>query len=157
MFSDDEMSRFDAKTRPAANGCIEWTGALRTGYGQFHLRRLSANIPAHRVSWIRHNGPIADGLFVCHACDNRRCVNPAHLFLGTAADNSADMVTKGRANGCPRPGASNPRAKLLPVEVDAIRLSSASCRELSEAFGVSKSQIHRIKTGGTWTLQTITQ
>ena len=151
------MTRFDAKTKPVEGGCIEWTGALRAGYGQLHLRRLSANIPAHRVSWMRHNGPIPDGIFVCHKCDNRKCVNPEHLFLGSAADNSADMVSKGRSKGCPRPGATNPRARLLPAEVEAIRFSSASCRELSLAFEISKSQIHRIKTRAQWDCQTITQ
>jgi hypothetical protein len=150
ILTSTEASRFDAKTRPGENGCIEWTGSLRDGYGQLHLRRLSAVITAHRISWMRHFGPIPDGMFVCHKCDNRKCVNPEHLFLGSAADNSADMVAKGRSKGCPRHGSSNPRAKLLPVEVDAIRLSTASYRELSKAFGISKSQIQRIKTGATW-------
>lgn len=156
MFTDSELARFDAKTVTAPNGCIEWTGALRTGYGQFHVRRLGANIPSHRASWMRHNGPIPNGLFVCHKCDNRKCVNPEHLFLGSPADNSADMVAKGRGKGSARLGAENPMSKLKDFEVEAIKASTASCRELAEAFGVSKSQIHRIKKGVQWALEIIT-
>jgi hypothetical protein len=88
------LRRFYAKFL-IADGCWEWAASLNdAGYGQMSVNGVPDR--AHRISWHIHRGEIPDGLFVLHKCDNRRCVKPDHLFLGTHADNMRDMSRKGR-------------------------------------------------------------
>jgi hypothetical protein len=104
----------------ALDGCWEWHGAIARGYGHISEggRRGRAR-SAHRVSWELHHGPIPSSLYICHRWDNRRCVRPDHLFLGTHADNMRDMLAKGRH--IPHLGEVNGRAKLTRADVVAIR------------------------------------
>jgi hypothetical protein len=138
--------------------CWVWTGGRISGYGAISLGSKSAGTGlAHRISWEMHNGPIPDGMNVCHHCDNPPCVNPSHLFLGTLADNNRDMRDKGRG-GMLRPdahhGANHWRAELDPDRVLAIRARHAAgethLATLAEQYGVSSNTIWRIVTRKTW-------
>lgn len=88
--------RFWKKVNRPSEGCWEWLGAKSVGYGRI-FGRNNKLLLAPRFSWELVNGPIPNGLFICHTCDNPGCVNPNHLFLGTAKDNALDKVRKGRA------------------------------------------------------------
>lgn len=102
-FKPQQVSKFLDSLTTCANGCVEWSGKSRdfAGYGRLHFRLTNqekVDIAAHRFSWEISNGPIPYGLFVLHKCDNCRCVNPDHLFLGTQQDNMDDMWVKGRGS-----------------------------------------------------------
>ena len=145
------MQRFYNKVnKDGPNGCWEWA-AYRNhdDYGGFWLDGEMKR--AHRTSWMLEHGSIPDGLHVLHHCDNRKCVNPDHLWLGTHADNMRDMAEKGRAASNPQPGETNGRAKLTEADIPAIRADNRFLRVIAAEYGVSPKQISRIKRRERWT------
>ena len=131
------------------DSCWVWTGAkAHGGYGVLSISRKQGIVRAHRLSWEIHNGPIPEGMDMCHTCDNPSCVNPSHLFLGTPHDNAIDMMEKGRdLEGRKRRarGEEHHRAKLTAAQVVAIRSEYAagdtSTRKLATKYGVSRRSI----------------
>lgn len=142
--------RFWAKVRKSS-GCWEWTGHRNRGFSYGSIFVLGSLQYAHRVSWMLHNGPIPAGLSVLHRCDNRPCVRPDHLFLGTYADNARDMSIKGRARGAT--GERNHSARLRRDDLPEIRrlvASGLSQRETGRRFGVSHTAIQNVLNNKTW-------
>jgi plasmid maintenance system antidote protein VapI len=129
-----QVNKQGAAAKEELGACWEWTGFLnQDGYG--HAEKQGA----HRTSWEKANGPIPNGLQVCHKCDNRRCVNPSHLFLGAAHDNRMDAVVKNRIP-----------QKLKPEDVTSVlqhRKSGLSLEVIAEKFGVSVATISLICAG----------
>ena len=148
-------ARLSARVRTTGTGCWEWQGALSTsGYGKIGVgSRLDGTkrvMPTHRLAYELSHGAIPTGLLVCHHCDNRICCNPDHLFLGTYADNMADMDRKGRRVNSPRPGEGNGRAVLSEADVLYIRESDERGVDLAAKFGVCKSTITAIRKRRLW-------
>jgi len=138
----DDFARWFEKQE---DGCWNWTGALdRDGYGIFCHEAKTRR--AHRGSMELDGRPLTIGVFACHTCDNRRCVNPEHLFSGTPSENVADAVAKSRT----AKGEAAGNAKLTAEIVRAIRASNDPAPALAKRFNVSRAAIHFVINGATW-------
>jgi len=131
---------------PQPNGCIEWTGCVDPdGYGILRWKRRDYRV--HRAIYALRHGEIEGAhLFVCHTCDNPRCCNDAHHFLGQAADNSSDARAKGRLVS----GERQHRARLTETAVREIKGSTESFASLARRYGTDPSNIWWIKSGKGW-------
>lgn len=143
----------------AESGCLEWKGYKdKNGYGVLLVSKdgKKKNTKAHRLSYELHVAPIPAQMFVCHRCDNPSCIEPSHLFVGTAADNNADKMQKGRhrPGGRPQRGSKNGRAKLSEQQVAGIRRLVSSygvtAAAIARSLGVSASAVQRAVNGRRW-------
>ena len=135
------------------SSCWEWYGTKnKSGYGTIHCRKFKQrNILAHRFSWHLYNGGIPDDMCVLHKCDNRGCVNPSHLFLGTQADNVKDMMDKKR-NKHPTKERHH-FAKIngeIITKMKTMRSNGAIYKDIGEAFGIHLSTARSAIIGKTW-------
>lgn len=135
------------KRKITESGCWEWTGhIMKNGYGQIGLK--GKVLLVHRASYMHFVGKIPKNFFVCHKCDNPKCFNPEHLFVGTSNDNVQDMVKKGRQRSLK--GESSSQAKLTSDEVAEIRKShiktypggrGSNTAELAIKFNITRSYV----------------
>lgn len=133
------------------HGCWIFLGNKeRDGYGIFGHGR-GKQLRAHRASFEFYKGEITKGMFVCHSCDKPSCINPDHLFLGTAKENTQDMIKKGRKANCQ--GSNHPLAKLDELDVVLIkqqRSMGKKLKEIANQFGITFQTVSEICRGKTW-------
>lgn len=149
----DSVARtFDSHYRAdPVTGCKEWLGyKKRDGYGYLYDPSKETVIGAHVFAYERKNGPVPNGMHVCHRCDNKPCVNDEHLFAGTNTENRHDSMRKKRNARGERHG----HAKLTPGCIDRIndiwRVGGTGQKEIAAHFGISQTQVSRIVRGQRW-------
>jgi len=149
--------------------CWNWKARARAnfGYGRISFGgRNGLQLRAHRASWIMANGPIPVGLLVCHKCDNTSCVNPGHLFLGTYAENTADMRAKGRHSNPPKHsgenhplvrnkefrsvGEKNGNSRYTEDQARAVLRASGPIARIARELGLNENFVHSVKKRKAW-------
>jgi hypothetical protein len=129
--------------------CWPWIGSIDTrGYGTIGANGGRPLLRAHRVVYELSISAIPPGMVVCHRCDNRACVNPGHLFVGTQRDNIMDMLHKGRRRSYAGTGA--PCAKLTDDQVLAIRADKRRVREIMATYQIGDTTVYSIKNRKSW-------
>lgn len=145
---DEKFIRRFWKKINKTDGCWLWSGAISAhGYG--YIKQHGQARLAHRVSWEMEGGPIPNGLFVCHRCDVRNCVNPKHLFLGTHDDNMQDASEKGRW-ACGEKQWMSKLTAAQVVEIRRLRSNGIKLKVIAEEFGVSTPTICQIINRKLW-------
>lgn len=153
----DAKDLLRTRSQVSDSGCWNWMSCVQgNGYGRVRFGGKTEYV--HRLSYATFVGTVPVGMDVCHRCDNRRCCNPDHLFLGTREDNMKDAKAKGRLSigdkhGEKLCGEKGPGSKLNLRQVKAIRRCLAegqTVSQLASAYGVSKDNIRRINRGDTW-------
>lgn len=156
--SPRKLEIFLSKIRKTES-CWVWIGSKHNhGYGNLHLgrrkneqgRRVSMNSLTHRISYEHFIGPIPAGLSVCHTCDNKLCVNPAHLFLGSHQDNMSDMAAKRRSARRERHGMSKLSAASVAAIRQKYRPNAYGYKLLAKEYGVDPITIRNVITNRTW-------
>jgi len=153
IMTDQRLKNFWLKVDKSSGeaGCWLWTGAKQGGkngrYGAFQLG-WKVQKRAHRISFELANGQIPDGMMVCHSCDTPLCVNPSHLFLGTAKDNIDDMDAKNRRVSCT--GKRNGAAKLTEETVRKIYLDTRTNREIAADYNINPNLVSQIRLRKIW-------
>lgn len=135
--------------RGESEACWTWTGATNgRGYGSFNVvtAKPQLSVRAHRFAWLMSRGEIPAGLEVCHRCDNTRCVNPGHLFLGTHQENHLDAVRKGRKRAW---GLQKLDARQV-LEIRARCAAGALQKDVARAFGISRNHVSSIVHRTSW-------
>jgi hypothetical protein len=136
-----------------SNGCWTWTaGQMGAGYGCLYVATMKRMLQAHRVSWMLHHGSLPPkGVGVLHRCDNRLCVRPDHLFLGTQEDNVRDCREKGRWND--RRGSKNARSVLRESDIPEIRRrakAGTTRAQLAREYGITWAAMRDVVNGKHW-------
>jgi len=133
------------------SNCWSWTGSKdRNGYGVFGHHR-NKQLRAHRAAYEFHVGAIPTGMFVCHSCDNPSCINPKHLFVGTAKDNTQDMIKKQRKTILY--GELHPNSKLSNdqvLRIKQLRKQNIPLNDIANQFCISFQTVSSIAKGTTW-------
>ena len=152
MPAKNTPDKFWSMCEKRENSCWEWSKCLhKDGYGQLNYHRKYWL--AHRLAWALTNGEIPPGMCVCHKCDNPKCINPDHLFLGSHADNMNDMKKKGRRKGI-NAGEANGRAKITQRIADEMRRKykegGHTQMQLSAMYGLSQPTVSLILLNKAW-------
>lgn len=151
---DREMiDAFVSNVQITSHGCWEWQGRLNPrGYGEFSWR--GTKFRAHRLSYVWSYGPVEEGLYICHHCDNPSCVCPNHLFAGTPRDNVQDAIQKGRRRHTNPPrGERSGKAKLTSQQVYEIRkryTEGESSSALANEYGINPRYVVKLVKRERW-------